>query len=528
MMPKTDKPIEWAKSYAEKLGWSMHPMDPEDNTPATTHGCKDATTSLAQIEYWWRKNQNYIPAAATGDISNGLVVIECESGIDFVERWEKDNNTNLPITVTAASDDGKCFYFYKSALSYESNTNTSLGVNIHANDSSVILPSSSDESEYHWLFSPEKYEVKTITKAVKRFIEYCRTEPKVPVLNFVNAAELAKASLPEIYYSIEGLIPEGETILAAPPKTGKSWMVLQMALAVATGKPFLGFDTNKSDVLYFALEDGDKFEQERMLKLCSADNVPHNFHYVFQDVVNLDHGFIEQLEQARSKLPNIRLIIIDTLKLVKGNQKKNETAYDCDYRTGRLLKSWADKYGIALLVVTHTTKLIHPDDALANVSGTNGVTGAADAVMVIAKEKRTSTDAVLAVDGRRVRQSEHEIKIDWDKCQWQYVGLADPEERERRQRERELEVFRNSSAYKAIMLLAEQNVNGWKGKARKLIDDASDYGVFVTESPKEVGGMLTNNVAQLAQDGVRVEIIKNGTSGNIYRLSMWQSQKKFA
>lgn len=346
--------------------------------------------------------------------------------------------------------------------------------------------------------------------------------PKVPRLKFISAKELYSAKLPEIFYPIEELIPEGETVIAAPPKSAKSWMALDMALCVASGKKFLNFKTHKAPVVYFALEDGDKFEQERLRKYCpNIDDVPDDFHLLFEGWKPLDEGFMEHLEQAKEEFTGLRLVIIDTLAKIQSPKRKNESAYEHDYRVGQALKSWADKNGIAVIVITHTTKLIHPDDVLANVSGTNGVTGVADAVLVIAKEKRTDTAAVLAADGRRIRQAEHEIRMNWDTCRWEYVGLADPDERERRQREIELENIRNSTAYKAALVLADKNFDGWEGRARKLIDDASDYGIFVTESPKEVGGMLTNNKALFAQDGVRVEVIRNGSGSNAYRLKTW-------
>lgn len=53
-----------------------------------------------------------------------------------------------------------------------------------------------------------------------------------------------------------GLIPEGVTILGGKPKIGKSWLALDMCLAVAAGRTCLG-DTVpiEGDVLYAALED---------------------------------------------------------------------------------------------------------------------------------------------------------------------------------------------------------------------------------------------------------------------------------
>lgn len=48
---------------------------------------------------------------------------------------------------------------------------------------------------------------------------------KVPELKFVKATDLAKAELPEINYPVKDLIPEGETIIAAPPKSGREMRV---------------------------------------------------------------------------------------------------------------------------------------------------------------------------------------------------------------------------------------------------------------------------------------------------------------
>lgn len=50
---------------------------------------------------------------------------------------------------------------------------------------------------------------------------------------------------------IQGLLRRGETMnIIAPPKTGKSWLVLGLAMAIATGRKWLGaFETVASDVL---------------------------------------------------------------------------------------------------------------------------------------------------------------------------------------------------------------------------------------------------------------------------------------
>src|SRR4051794_20023949 len=55
-----------------------------------------------------------------------------------------------------------------------------------------------------------------------------------------NAAELMKRIFPPIKYVVPGYIAEGCTILAGRPKLGKSWLMLDIGLAVAAGRYCLG------------------------------------------------------------------------------------------------------------------------------------------------------------------------------------------------------------------------------------------------------------------------------------------------
>lgn len=50
---------------------------------------------------------------------------------------------------------------------------------------------------------------------------------------------------------VEDLISVGLHLLVGPPKVGKSWLSLLLALCVSAGEPFLGFATAKAGVLDF-------------------------------------------------------------------------------------------------------------------------------------------------------------------------------------------------------------------------------------------------------------------------------------
>lgn len=358
----------------------------------------------------------------------------------------------------------------------------------------------------------------------KKYLITTQTEDKeevkkhVPVLKDVSAQDLQEKEFAPTYFAVNDMIPEGYTVIAAPPKTGKSWLMLDMCLKVAKGEQFLGFDTNQSDTLYFALEDGDKFEQERLNIVCPED-APTNCRFVFQGTVPLAEGFIFQLDALIKKYPQTRLVVIDTLSYVQHRQTKGESAYQCDSRTGRDIKEYADEKGIAIVVVTHTTKMIHAEDELSNVSGTNGVTAPADAIVVLKKEKRTDTNATMFVIGRKVRMSTHDINFNAKSCLWEYNGeteLGDSDQREQEDREKE---YYESDIRTVILNIANTCSGSWKGRAGGIIEKAIEFNIGIKESNKQVGGFMSKMQGMfMACDGVRVEKIDNGNGPKFWKI----------
>lgn len=339
----------------------------------------------------------------------------------------------------------------------------------------------------------------------------------IPAWKYISAYDLQHKEFPETYFAVEGMIPEGETVIAAPPKTGKSWLMLDMCLKVAKGEPFLGFDTNKSDTLYLALEDGEKFEQER-LNMVTQD-APKNFHFIFSDVLHLSEGFLFQLDAFIEQFPQTKLVVIDTLNYIQHHQAKGESAYNCDYRTGKDLKAYAEEKEIAIVVVTHTTKMIHAEDEMMNVSGTNGVTGAADAVVVLSKERRTDLDAKMFITGRKVRQSMHEIKFNDKECRWEYKGVAEVGDKDQREREDKEQEYFDSQIRNVVLNIANTCVEPWSGRAGAILEKALDFKIGLVESNKQVGGFMSKMQGMfMAYDGIKVEKIKNGNAPYIWKI----------
>ena len=71
-----------------------------------------------------------------------------------------------------------------------------------------------------------------------------------------NAVDLANHTFAAMCWAVVGIIAEGLTLLVGPPKLGKSWFALNIAVAIAAGGKALGrIGVEGGDVLYLALED---------------------------------------------------------------------------------------------------------------------------------------------------------------------------------------------------------------------------------------------------------------------------------
>ena len=128
------------------------------------------------------------------------------------------------------------------------------------------------------------------------------------------------------------------------------------------------------------------------------------------------------MERALEEHPGIRLVILDTLQKVR-IESGSGMSYAADYRDASALKSVADRYHICLLAIHHLRKL--PDeDPFNRLSGTNGLSGAADGSLVLLRTKRQEYTAVLSATGRDIEGQEE--TLEFDDCRWNRT--TDPEQ----------------------------------------------------------------------------------------------------
>ncbi len=241
-------------------------------------------------------------------------------------------------------------------------------------------------------------------------------------IRIYSAAEVLQMEFQDTAYAVNGILQEGVTILSGSPKIGKSWLALNLSLAVASGSLALGsIEVEKGDVLYLALEDGLKRLKKRLKMVLNDEAVPESLHLAI-DWLSSDRGGLDAMEQWLRVHPEAKLIIIDTLKRIRPADRNRANRYDFDYDAIAPFAELAMNYGVSILIVHHNRKQ-QADDPLDMVSGSTGLTGAADAALVMLR-KRGTNEATLLVTGRDIE--ERELALQWENsaARWLLIGNA--------------------------------------------------------------------------------------------------------
>ena len=242
-------------------------------------------------------------------------------------------------------------------------------------------------------------------------------------LAVIDGETLMDARLPKRSFCVETLLPEGISMLGGSPKVGKSWMVLFIALQVATGQPIWNLPTKQGTVLYLALEDSLSRLQDRLNRL--TDDVPASLYFT-TTAGKVDDELCMQISKFIFEHPDTTLVIIDTFQLVRSNGV--ESSYANDYEEVREVKALADENHISLLLVHHLRKQ-GDSYPLNKLSGTTGISGAMDAIFILDQSKRNANGATLFCTGRDIENREIELQLQKETCEWKLISdsLEEPE-----------------------------------------------------------------------------------------------------
>lgn len=229
--------------------------------------------------------------------------------------------------------------------------------------------------------------------------------PVAAEVNVRSGAALMRRDFAPVQWALQGLIPQGVEILSAPPKSGKSWLVLQACMAVAAGVPLWpGREPEaQGDALYLDLEGSDRRLKERITGLLKSFPTGTRLDRFFYETEwpRADAGVVK-LREWLTDHPGARLIIIDTLATFRDADPGRKSAYMADYAVGEMLKPLVREFPVAIVIVTHTRKMA-AGDAMDRISGTQGLVGGVDNYMILSRADG-NMDAELTVNGRDIKE----------------------------------------------------------------------------------------------------------------------------
>ena len=228
-------------------------------------------------------------------------------------------------------------------------------------------------------------------------------------LKIYSSEYIMNTQMKPIEYCVDGLISQGLFILAGAPKVGKSWLALDMCLSIAKGEKVLGKETLCGHAVYLSLEDSLIRLQNRLYELTDEPSDNLNFAIMAESISN---GLPEQIEYCRKRFDDLKIVVIDTLQKVRN---ESESSYSSDYKELSVLKSLADKLGIAIVLVHHTRKC-SDSDPFNMISGSTGLSGCVDGSMVLIESKRGSRKAKLYCVGRDIENQE--INVVFESNRW--------------------------------------------------------------------------------------------------------------
>lgn len=240
-----------------------------------------------------------------------------------------------------------------------------------------------------------------------------------PFEQWGTARQLMAKEIPPLRWLIEGLLPPGLTILAGPPKAGKSWLALDISLGVARAGSALGaIPCHGGQVIYIALEDNERRLQSR-INIIYPDSQILPITWRYHLAAPIMPEFLTWLEVQVMSWQPCALVVLDTFGRVT-EDKGAKASYRSDYTESARLQEFALRHDLSLLVVHHTRKG-RSSDPFEDISGTYGVTGSADTLMVLCGEYGEET-ATLHVRGRDVEHQAHSLRFEGGL--WRYQGLA--------------------------------------------------------------------------------------------------------
>lgn len=239
----------------------------------------------------------------------------------------------------------------------------------------------------------------------------------------IDHEELLKLKVPPRKWYVTSILPQGVICLYGEPKIGKSWMALQIAHSIVSGKAFMGRKVGyRGNVLYWPLEDDVTRLQDRMKAQGWQSGYKHKLHCPIDEKNRIRRA--SSLKEAQAILEGWiqkvqpELVIIDPLLDFAGfsdvNFYRNESV-------GPLMKYFIrlrDTYGCAILIIHHSRKKLsgqaEDDEGPDSMYGGRAISALSDGLIRIHGRRHARILSLSLRDGENP-----DISVEFDDGLWE-------------------------------------------------------------------------------------------------------------
>lgn len=245
--------------------------------------------------------------------------------------------------------------------------------------------------------------------------------------SLMPAQEVMRVEWPEPVWVVPELLPSGMGFLHGKPKSGKSWLMMQVACAKATGGRVFDKPIEPGPVLYFALEDHPRRLKSRAKKqMWPADTA---IDFVLFETFTREFGSL--IEGGADRIAYLidqrgyQLVVVDTFSKAIGMHLKSSDSNDA----GAITKALAGLQNVALtknscvIFIDHQSKSTNQEsgDAIGDVYGSVAKAGVSDVMWGLYRE-RGKMGATLNVTGRDIDEATLLLTFDKEFGVWNYEG----------------------------------------------------------------------------------------------------------
>ena len=257
---------------------------------------------------------------------------------------------------------------------------------------------------------------------------------------FISLGELVEKYPKMKPVLIHGFLRRGETMnIIAPPKTGKSWLVTDLALSVATGTPWFGFPCERGKVLIIDNELHPETSANRIPKVVEARGI--DIRKVQNDIyVDNQRGRLGNIEDLANQIEALKpfgfkLIIIDAFyrAMPKGTDENDNGTVAGIYN---LIDKYASALDCAFVLIHHTSKGNQSLKAVTDVgAGAGSQSRASDTHVILRRHKEPGVVVMESVV--RSFPSVDAVCLRWDWPLWMRDDSLNPDDLDGKKEDRQ-------------------------------------------------------------------------------------------